>query len=76
VFSLRAAKMLTQMFRAARIEEQRPIPYAAYLLHLGPIDTAIRLNAVSRRAGLPPDKNLATRFLDVKFERPLSLHCR
>jgi type IV secretory pathway TraG/TraD family ATPase VirD4 len=68
IFTQRAVKMLTQFFRCARLEGYRPIPYAAHLVHLGPIDAAARLDAISKRANLPPSKNLATRFLDGKFE--------
>jgi type IV secretion system protein VirD4 len=67
IFTKRAVKMLTQLFRGARIESYSPIPYAAHLIHLGPIEAAARLNTISERAQLPPEKNLATRFLDAAF---------
>jgi type IV secretory pathway TraG/TraD family ATPase VirD4 len=47
IFSERGAKMLTQIFQAARILEERPLPYLASLINLGVNEVAARLNAVS-----------------------------
>jgi type IV secretory pathway TraG/TraD family ATPase VirD4 len=47
IFSERGAKMLTQIFRAARILEERPLPYLASLINLGVNEVAARLNVVS-----------------------------
>jgi len=68
VFTKRATRMLTQLFKAARIEEAPPLPYVGELINSGLIEAAARLNAVSGEAELPPEKNLATRFLDAGFE--------
>src|SRR5918998_6688406 len=40
IFSERGAKMLTQLFLAARILEERPLPYVAGLINLGINDIA------------------------------------
>src|ERR671916_1624399 len=40
IFSERGAKMLTQLFLAARIREERPLPYVAGLINLGINDIA------------------------------------
>ena len=66
-FIKRAIKMLTAIFRAGLLERARLLPYAAHLLHIGPEDTAQRLQRISERHGLPPSQNLATRFLDRKL---------
>jgi type IV secretion system protein VirD4 len=63
-FTDRGIRILLQLFKAARIEELRPFPYAAHFVHLGFNDTIARLDAVSQKAGLPPHKNLARRVLD------------
>src|ERR687894_1251484 len=47
IFSDRGAKMVTQIFLAARILEERPLPYLASLINLGVNDVAAALNAVS-----------------------------
>src|SRR3712207_2319190 len=67
VFTKRAVRMLTQLFTAARIEAHAPLPYAAHLMNSGLVAAAARLDAVSEGAGLPAEKNLATRFLDAQF---------
>jgi hypothetical protein len=67
VFTRRAIKMLTQLFKAAKLEGQPPIAYAGPLLHQGIIDCAQHLQLVSTKHNLPPEKNLATRFLDVSI---------
>jgi type IV secretory pathway TraG/TraD family ATPase VirD4 len=47
IFSERGAKMLTQLFLAARKLEERPLPYVASLINLGVNEVAAQLNAVS-----------------------------
>ena len=47
IFSERGAKMVTQIFLAARVLEERPLPYLASLINLGPNEVAARLNDVS-----------------------------
>ncbi len=59
--------MLTQLFKAARIEGHPPLSYAGHFIHLGITDAARRLEELSIRENLPPKDNLATRFLDVAF---------
>ena len=65
IFTERAITMLTQLFVAARLEEQSLLPYARHMIYSGPIDTAKRLNAISVRHNRYP--NLATRFLDMRL---------
>jgi type IV secretory pathway TraG/TraD family ATPase VirD4 len=59
IFSERAAKMLTQLFLAARKLGQRPLPYVASVINLGLNEVAARLNAVSPL--------LAQKFLDTTY---------
>ena len=68
IFTKRAVKMLTQLFKAARIEGHPPLSYAGHFIHLGITDAARRLEELSIRESLPPKDNLATRFLDVAFQ--------
>src|SRR4051794_24360184 len=70
IFTKRAIRMLTQLFKAARLEDenQAPLPYIAHLVNSGLIEAADRLNTLSEQAQLTPDQNLATRFLDARFE--------
>src|SRR5687767_5074834 len=63
IFSERGAKMVTQIFLAARELEEpevRPLPYLASLINLGVNEVAARLNAVS------PD--LAQTFLGATYK--------
>src|ERR687894_792013 len=60
IFSDRGAKMVTQIFLAARKLEERPLPYLASLINLGVNDVAAALNAVS------PD--LAHTFLGATYK--------
>jgi hypothetical protein len=60
IFSDRGAKMVTQIFLAARELEERPLPYLASLINLGVNEVAARLNDVS------PD--LAQTFLGAKYK--------
>jgi type IV secretory pathway TraG/TraD family ATPase VirD4 len=59
IFSERAAKMLTQLFLAARELEERPLPYVASVINLGLNEVAARLHAVSPL--------LAQKFLDTTY---------
>jgi type IV secretion system protein VirD4 len=63
-FTKRAVKMLKAIFMAGFLEGLPLFPYVAYLLHLGPEAIATRLNRLSQQHNLPPEDNLATRFLD------------
>jgi type IV secretion system protein VirD4 len=65
VFTKRGIKMLTQLFKAAKLEGKPPVAYAGHLLHRGPVFCAEQLQEVSTKHNLPPEENLATRFLDV-----------
>lgn len=60
IFTQRATNMLTQLFRASRLEKQAPLPYVRHVLRSGLQQTAARLEA------LQPE--LATQFLDVSFD--------
>ena len=60
--------MLTQLFKAARIEGYSPLSYAGHFIHLGIHAAAKRLEELSISRNLPPKNNLATRFLDVTYE--------
>src|SRR5918998_1907142 len=60
IFSERGAKMVTQIFLAARILDERPLPYLASLINLGVNEVAAALSAVS------PD--LAHTFLGAKYK--------
>jgi type IV secretion system protein VirD4 len=60
IFTQRAIVMLTQLFLAARAEGVPPLPYVRYMIRTGLQDTAVRLNAI--------DPDLATQFLDVRYE--------
>src|SRR5688500_8514587 len=59
IFSERAAKMLTQLFLAARELGERPLPHVASVINLGLNEVAGRLNAVSPL--------LAQTFLDTTY---------
>src|ERR671916_1276322 len=60
IFSERGAKMVTQIFLAARVLEERPLPYLASLINLGVNEVAAALNDVS------PD--LAQTFLGATYK--------
>jgi type IV secretion system protein VirD4 len=59
VFTQRAITMLTQLFLAARAEEDPPLPYVRYMIRSPLPDVAARLNTIN------PD--LATQFLQARF---------
>lgn len=60
IFTLRATRMLTQLFLAARLEGQPPFPYVQNLLKTGLKNVAERLTTINPQ--------LATKFLDVASE--------
>ena len=51
IFNERGAKMLTQLFLAALILGERPLPYVASLINLGINEVAARLNAANSAIG-------------------------
>jgi type IV secretion system protein VirD4 len=63
-FTKRAVKMLKAIFQAGYLEGLPIFPYIAHLLHLGPNEIAHRLQKLSEQHNLPPQENLAVRFLD------------
>ena len=60
IFNERAAKMLTQLFLAARELDVRPLPYVASVINLGLNEVASRLNVIS--------PILAQKFLDTTYQ--------
>jgi hypothetical protein len=63
VFTGRAITMLTQIFHAARLEKQRPLPFTYKILNEGLIGVATILEIISQKNNFYP--NLATKFLDI-----------
>jgi type IV secretion system protein VirD4 len=63
VFTGRAITMLTQIFHAARLERQRPLPFTYKILNEGLIGVVTILEIISRKYNCYP--NLATKFLDI-----------
>jgi type IV secretion system protein VirD4 len=59
IFTERAIVMLTQLFLAARLEGQVPLPYVRRMVRSGLVAAASRLDAL--------DPTLAVQFLDVSF---------
>jgi Type IV secretory system Conjugative DNA transfer len=66
IFTESAITMLTQIFLAARLEEQRPLPFTQKIMYEGFLGAATILEIISQKHHLYP--NLATRFLDVDFQ--------
>ena len=60
IFNERAAKMLTQLFLAARELGERPLPYVASVINLGLNEVAARLNTISPL--------LAQKFLNTTYQ--------
>jgi type IV secretion system protein VirD4 len=60
IFTQRATVMLTQLFVAARREAVAPLPYVRYAVRSGLTGSAQRLQTL--------DPELATQFLDVRYE--------
>jgi hypothetical protein len=59
IFTERAIVMLTQLFLAARLEGQVPLPYVRHMIRQGLVATALRLETL--------DPTLTVQFLDVAF---------
>src|SRR3989440_1079694 len=60
IFTQRATVMLSQLFAAAKLEGNAPLPYVRSLIRFGLPTAAARLHAVS--------PELATQFLDVRYK--------
>src|SRR5512132_3053677 len=67
VFTERAITMLTQIFHAAKLENQRPLPFTYKILNEGLYGTATILEIISDKHKFYP--HLATKFLDVSYEQ-------
>jgi type IV secretion system protein VirD4 len=65
VFTERAITMLTQIFIAARLEGQRPLPFTYKMLNEGLCGVASILKIISEKYNFYP--NLATKFLDIPY---------
>jgi hypothetical protein len=65
VFTERAITMLTQIFIAARLEAQRPLPFTYKMLNEGLYGVASILKIISDKYNYYP--NLATKFLDIPY---------
>jgi type IV secretion system protein VirD4 len=61
IFTQRAIVMLTQLFQAARKEQQPPLPYVRAMIRSGIAPAAAQLQAI--------DPQLATQFLDGPLEQ-------
>jgi type IV secretion system protein VirD4 len=61
IFTQRATKMLNQLFLAARLEKQTPLPYVRQIIWSGLPPAADKLYSIN--------PTLATRFLDVPYEQ-------
>jgi type IV secretion system protein VirD4 len=66
IFTDSAITMLTQIFLAARLEEERPLPFTYKIINEGLVGAATILEIISRKHNVYP--NLATVFLDVDFQ--------
>ena len=66
VFTERAITMLTQIFIAARLEAQRPLPFTYKMLNEGLYGVASILKIISDKYNYYP--NLATKFLDIPYK--------
>jgi type IV secretion system protein VirD4 len=66
VFTGRAITMLTQIFHAARLEKQRPLPFTYKILNEGLIGVVTILEIISQKHNFYP--NLATKFLDIGID--------
>src|SRR5512133_3495667 len=67
VFTERAITMLTQIFHAAKLENQRPLPFAYKILNEGLYGTATILEIISDKHKFYP--HLATKVLDISYEQ-------
>jgi hypothetical protein len=67
VFTERAITMLTCIFVAARLEGQRPLPFAYKMLNEGLYGVATLLKIITEKHTYYP--NLVTKFLDMPYAR-------
>src|SRR5205823_14569265 len=67
IFTDGAITMLVAIFHAAILEGERLLPFALNIIAQGFVSAAETLEAISRKHNASP--NLATRFLDVDFQR-------
>jgi type IV secretion system protein VirD4 len=67
IFTERAITMLVQIFHAARLEKQRPLPFTYKILNEGLYGVATILELISEKHNFYP--NLATKFLDINYEK-------
>lgn len=66
VFTERAIMMLTCIFLAARLEGQRPLPFAYKVLNEGLYGVATILKIITEKHNYYP--NLVTKFLDMPYD--------
>jgi hypothetical protein len=59
--------MLTQIFHAAKLENQRPLPFAYKILNEGLYGAATILKIIADKHNFYP--HLATKFLDISYEQ-------
>ena len=67
IFTDTAITMLKPMFVAARLEKERPLPFAYELMNRGLYGTATILEIISQKYNHQP--NLATEFLDTSYDQ-------
>jgi type IV secretory pathway TraG/TraD family ATPase VirD4 len=67
VFTDRAVTMLTQIFHAAKLENQRALPFTYKILNEGLYATATILKIISDKHDFYP--RLVTKFLDISYEQ-------
>jgi type IV secretory pathway TraG/TraD family ATPase VirD4 len=66
IFTERAITMLVQIFHAARLEDERPLPFTYKILNEGLNGVATILKIISEKHNFYP--NLATKFLDMQYD--------
>jgi hypothetical protein len=66
IFTERAITMLLQIFHAARLEGERPLPYTYKILNEGLYGVATILEIISVKHNFYP--NLATKFLGINYD--------
>jgi type IV secretory pathway TraG/TraD family ATPase VirD4 len=67
IFTETAMTMLTQIFLAARLEGERPLPFTYEMLNRGFFAAATILETISEKYHYYP--NLATKFLDINYDK-------
>jgi type IV secretion system protein VirD4 len=67
IFTDTAITMLTQIFLAARLEGERPLPFTYKIINEGLYGAATILEIISEKHNCYP--NLATVFLDISYEK-------